>query len=223
MTRRDVCLETECEHARAECLAAREGRCDECWDVCAELMYYGEDASCVDTCEDVCGTGDCTVGWCDPTRCARRGVEFEPSAARDEALYAACPPYVAHLRACDPSDAGLDCDRFARTVRPEAVGLVDCLAATPCGGDLGACWKDVVPGTLGDETCARLAFLCGEEDVPFDGCMDLWGDALNLKEAIWRDDAVAALRTCLDEPGCDDVFACIAAWDAAAFGTSTDS
>lgn len=106
----------------------------------------------------------------------------------------------------------MDCERLSHVLRTEVADAWNCRAALPCDDSTAACYSDLLPGNLGAETCAVISTTCALE------CDPGLRVELDRTTSWWRDDVVAALRTCLAEPVCDDLLRCLEAWHAATSG-----
>ncbi|MBI5487730.1 MAG: hypothetical protein HY905_10390 [Deltaproteobacteria bacterium] len=211
MTRQETCTATTCERQRQECRTNAEHRCDTCLAAC-EDPTAGEDApDCFRTCLESCDSGPCYDAWCNDS-CAERSFAFQPSPDVDPAVLDSCLRGLERDRRCGQETAPVDCDRLSRVLRADIASTWDCRAAVPCDRSAATCYSELLPGNLGEETCGVIDTTCGVE------CDPGLRAELDQTTSWWRDDVLAALRTCFSEPVCDDLIRCLEAWHTATSG-----
>jgi hypothetical protein len=136
--------------------------------------------------------------------------------ASDATLLAACQRAAGRQQRCSESPIE-GCDGISSVERVSNAAVYDCIANTACGASIDSCMATLVPGTLGDELCARFAAIAHTDCNPdFAGQFNAWQPWL-------RPDAVSALQSCESATSSDDFDACIDAWYAAATGRQESS
>ena len=198
-----TCTKTACDEVHERDSSA----CSRCLGACVGASYNCNASS---ACSLSCGSSS-ACSDADSARCVQQGFAVHGLAEQPGAEVAtACSRMFTRLEECKLQLDGVDrsvCAVWGRVERPENAALYDCMATTACaGGDLSTC-NHLLPTTLGDEICDGLGAKCGAAT-----CTPEERALLNASGAVWKDDVVAADRSCLSYPTCAEVSECHRAW-----------
>jgi len=150
-----------------------------------------------------------TWAWSDDSS-VQPDYEFTVTADVDWRVLQACERLTAKEGACWDLVVR-DCGALARVLVPEAAEHLDCAAGQTGEGCFLDCWSPDGMGDAGSRLCAAWAAACGLE-----GCESGWGLFFDVISPWMRAGVVEAVKTCLGEPGCENLTRCIDAWSEAA-------
>lgn len=204
MARTDTCTLTTCEHSYQACKEQEA----ECWSQCSLMLDYAAE------CASACSSTSCSscISEDDDT-CALYSYQFEIKSEADPALLTACKAAVARDQVCGEAHLEADCDHFARLEDPQYAGVYSCVAATPCGDDVGACFDSIPPALTAKWFAEEFNSICANQYV-----MEPAQVAALAEDLSWMSVNVrAALSACTDTYYCENVIACEEAWFAVVF------
>lgn len=182
----------DCGPAYDECVAENDRWCADCYRTTT-------------ICGDICSDAHCDF-YCDPDEDPCREAEGTATLGeRDPEVFAACMTYAERNTACgEQAPTTAECELFSATEKRRAKGTYECLASTPCGGDLARCQlgtdageSAVVCGAI-RECAPELEGSCETDLAPWMGWL--------------RHDVLAASHDCAAQDDCVARLACYDAW-----------
>lgn len=193
-----TCLKTACNEKE------EDSSCSRCLAACSAASYSCDSSI---ACRVSCGSREeCSDD--ERSRCVSEAFVVRTADEPNADLLAACERMFDHLRGCEreiPGKTKSVCAEWAKVEKPETAQTYECVVKKGCGGDVTTCAPP--PSMVGAELCDGLGAKCAVT-----WCTPDMRKALNSGGAAWKDDVIAAARSCLSLPVCIEARACLQSW-----------
>ncbi len=186
----------------ADCEKRADDMLDDCLSTCQSAIYDGYVMDCGEMCYS---PGDACFDTCDTdqSECLELAYEFELTGERDDDLLSACQAAVTRDESCEQRSVGVDCKRYSRVERPEAVPVYQCVAQAACEQDASGCSDALGTSYLG----AEVAALCPSESLDSE-----LQDVLDMEGSWARPELIEDLGVCAELCESGTFEACVLAW-----------
>ncbi len=194
------CLRTECE-ALEDFFT---DNCSSCTSACISVSSCDPDARCASSCGKHTPCLDSQK-----TSCDEEGFKLTVVLTADAALQASCEAMFDYLDVCQLEVESITrsiCPSEAKTGGAGEKAFLDCVAKMPCTGQSTDCAP--APTTYGDELIAECTAKCPDVTYTDDERANM-----NANGALLTPAMLAMGKACVTDDACDDIGACLDAWN----------